>query len=1318
MVNKPSLPAYLVFTLYLRYHLQHPPTDFIDKDSHVEYQCHRCCDEIQRRLSTARGTGTTTLQQLLLARDIMTAMRGPRLQVGSAAWIGEERASALQIVRSEVEEFSYSAHNEIEWLNEHMAAILNENEVNITEAFKTPGKLRGKTPHTIRKAGAIETRAPLSDVFAASPSTSKNLHSAHTSRFHPPQLHQVASKAIPLGPKPASPQRHVFSPQRAPPPRGLQDSGYYGSQDLIATDLSEDAEPEDIANPYSDIVLPPGGSSIRRSPARKAAAASPAKIFQTAREDQITHALPDVPSDATQDEPDSSSKESDMDDPSSEAPVPSPAPSSRKPSMSAEQSDEPSDEQSASEGSSPIRPVVRKSSLNFASLPAREPLNSGKSLGGRLSRNSHFDNGNSSRTSYYQRQTGGKSLGNLAKRESVHEGNPAGMDVDEEESTPAHEASESERPGLSHTKTYTQRLQDQISMLGKPQGSFGQSKQTSNASAAQQNATQTQSATSPKSVSPEKEPVSTTPRASPEDDDDDWIEPPNTVKETTDSRPLLTKSHTTDIMEGIQDKDDDYSPDEQISHSLSNHIKSSSVSTMPIASSALGRETAPLSKAISISNSSLAASQDDMADTPSKSPSRSFRDSPLKQVKSKLSSILKSSRGLLASSAAISAEGKTLMSPSSTRLALHGGPSSESVIMKPQDIETQPLEPVSPTKPVARRTRASTEREKEQRRRENEVKRMEEQMDKLDKVREKEREKARAFTQEKVNTTEKEIPAQRQDERLAFKATPDPVKASQPSPRKIRAGEEPEFRQLDRDTDMSDAQPPMPPPSSSKPTLPSQATRGKDSKRPVKPIKDSAAKAKAPPTVIRVNTGSQHSQYLPAGSRVSTASHDTLNSTHSTASSKTSKSSYQVKSSTHNLKAPPSAGRPKAAELAARKKEQDERESQRRREAKAEMERKRIAAQEEQRKQDQQRRLELERQRQQEEEKKNAQRQAAIEKAKQTKAPPPAVRSQPNGPPDATLAQQKSSSSKAEGQPARPPSRLAGIRDESSRPVNSILSNAAKAGAKRTLGPETSDDTYSRPPPSRGGPAYQTKDSKRRRTSEHADDELEGVNPPNIKGPPVRPSTGFKKDLPIKSAFQNGYAAAPHSATRDLFKAAVTAQHNSHIKAAHPLDMAQISKGPIPFAPGSNATGSSHKTPARPGQLAIAKSTVKRASPRFQNGESIELPEIQTDDDDDDDESQAMNVAAWADSPDLRRALMRQETMDPSQIFGPPAPLNMEEVFNKSKDKWHKFRQRTSSANWSGLDRLTEDDIRKDMAARDKLRRDGGWSYEMSKDML
>jgi hypothetical protein len=62
-------------------------------------------------------------------------MRGPRLQIGSAAWIAEERSSALQIAQTEVEEFTYSARNELDWLNEHMAGILDENEVYAYRGF-------------------------------------------------------------------------------------------------------------------------------------------------------------------------------------------------------------------------------------------------------------------------------------------------------------------------------------------------------------------------------------------------------------------------------------------------------------------------------------------------------------------------------------------------------------------------------------------------------------------------------------------------------------------------------------------------------------------------------------------------------------------------------------------------------------------------------------------------------------------------------------------------------------------------------------------------------------------------------------------------------------------------------------------------------------------------------------------------------------------------------------------------------------------------------------------------------------------------------
>lgn len=106
------------------------------------------------------------------------------------------------------------------------------------------------------------------------------------------------------------------------------------------------------------------------------------------------------------------------------------------------------------------------------------------------------------------------------------------------------------------------------------------------------------------------------------------------------------------------------------------------------------------------------------------------------------------------------------------------------------------------------------------------------------------------------------------------------------------------------------------------------------------------------------------------------------------------------------------------------------------------------------------------------------------------------------------------------------------------------------------------------------------------------------------------------------------------------------------------------------------------------------------------------LPEIHTDSEDEDDEKDDFVSAEWTNSPDLRRKLVEQETLDPAIIFGQPGPLNMEEVFSKSKDRFHKFRARTSSSNWSGSDRLTEEEIRKDLQARNQVRRQGGWTYD------
>jgi hypothetical protein len=94
--------------------------------------------------------------------------------VGSTPWIAEEQENIQQFIKQETEDFAFSARNEVEWLNEHMAEIFTSNQLyvytitrpplrltensNATEIFKTPGKLRGKTPRTARKKNPLEAR--------------------------------------------------------------------------------------------------------------------------------------------------------------------------------------------------------------------------------------------------------------------------------------------------------------------------------------------------------------------------------------------------------------------------------------------------------------------------------------------------------------------------------------------------------------------------------------------------------------------------------------------------------------------------------------------------------------------------------------------------------------------------------------------------------------------------------------------------------------------------------------------------------------------------------------------------------------------------------------------------------------------------------------------------------------------------------------------------------------------------------------------------------------------------------------------------------
>lgn len=93
------------------------------------------------------------------------------------------------------------------------------------------------------------------------------------------------------------------------------------------------------------------------------------------------------------------------------------------------------------------------------------------------------------------------------------------------------------------------------------------------------------------------------------------------------------------------------------------------------------------------------------------------------------------------------------------------------------------------------------------------------------------------------------------------------------------------------------------------------------------------------------------------------------------------------------------------------------------------------------------------------------------------------------------------------------------------------------------------------------------------------------------------------------------------------------------------------------------------------------------------NTESIELPDINSEYSDSEDETpKNYDLPRWAESPNLRAQLQMQSTINPDEVFGMMRPLSMDDIFGvgqATNPNRHKFRARTSSANWSGADKLT-----------------------------
>lgn len=508
----------------------------------------------------------------------------------------------------------------------------------------------------------------------------------------------------------------------------------------------------------------------------------------------------------------------------------------------------------SSEASSPVRPLVRKSSLSFASLPAREPLTTKKSIGARISRTSHLDQPKPNplnRGSVLGRFTGGKSLGGTQQQVQDDESQ---KDEDEEIDHEGHndedmEMVDEERPALTreesdgdakitklHNKSSTQRLHEKINMLGQSQPARPTKSIAAIANVAAQ-------LSYPELNFPLIEeiqaldqqicafPKSSTTHTTNNDDDDDWIEPPpgpsNEQKLTQ-----LSKRYSADMMEEVSANSNHGICESGLGQQERHEAKGPLPSTQPIVSSkptngllfaksvsapnliSPSRATTATGKNHEIDKSTSNPILSSLTDTelsahkstaPAGSPTlRRHADGPLSASKSKLQSIMKTARGLFTSSAGISAQAKMeTFSPRSMRSRAPAqctlDPIHADVGLYPDlqnaGIATSLVDevPKIPSKKgEGLRTRSSTE--KEEKSREREIKNREPADSELERAREVERQKAAKYKDElEITAGPMKIPSSGQEhagEGTEFGAPPSQA-ATRKSPRRLLNGREP-----------------------------------------------------------------------------------------------------------------------------------------------------------------------------------------------------------------------------------------------------------------------------------------------------------------------------------------------------------------------------------------------------------------------------------------------------------------------------------------------------------------------------------------------
>ncbi|MCJ1335446.1 hypothetical protein MMC09_000716, partial [Bachmanniomyces sp. S44760] len=782
----------------------------------------------------------------------MAAVRSKaRVDVGSGPWILEERSQIAQFEAQEFEDFTFAARNEIEWLNEHMADIFSENGLNVTEVFKTPGKLRGKTPRTVRKVPGLDSRVPLSNVFSTTSALDRNL--AQATKLHGGTL-STDNAIIKTTGQLQTKGRNANA-----------DSGYHGlTEDEMDVDQGSLETMPDSMKPHSatqnEVSSPVNVQKLNEqdSDGQRTSEGS----FKTARE-EATMKLKSVARDSNVDmvSTDQAGKSAVIEE--------SPRDSFVQPKSS--ESEEIEQEgrgsllndnadlegaQSPSEQSSPAKPLVRKSSLTFASLPAREPLANKKSIG--------------ARSSYFNRYTGGKSLGASRPLDATDDGDAEDqMDLDDERPGLAREESDGDgKTARLHNKSSTQRLHERINALGKSQPSRPSKSIPAVIAAAELSYPKLPPRREASTLEHAND-IGTKPKTmhNVEEDEDDWIKPSATQQKES-KRPFMTKSHTMDVMEQIhgkesvagqemgiqiQDQNDlqeeppfrqSDAPDK--SRPGLSHTKSSSVSVLESPSGPPLFRQAELKKAFSVSNpvQAVATGSDKntkQTSTPAGSPSKIGNDGPLSASKSKLQSIMKSARGLFTSSAGVSAQAKMeTCSPSTLRTHDQDQVSLTDAARSGDNARKAVSPQKQPRNTDYHRTGSSTEKEERMREQEAMV-RQESQL--ISSARE-QNSRTSSHESEQIrrlpNRTAQEI------KRNAISQKP-----TRQSPRRHQLPESQQEESLTEDLKPHDAL------QSSNQNQSSQLQKPKDMRRPMKPAKEAASKPKPQPVSIRVGTLSQ-----------------------------------------------------------------------------------------------------------------------------------------------------------------------------------------------------------------------------------------------------------------------------------------------------------------------------------------------------------------------------------------------------------------------------------------------------------------------------